>query len=535
MKMQRLYKKLVFVGVLAIISSLMVSCEKYNDWGQDESFNRVFRPSEVMAEINGVTATIKWKAKPNTDSYALELSKDSLKFEQIVKTYTGTGIKTADGYSFQIPDLLDPTTRYSVRIKGIDASGASQESQWATVTFKTLTEQILLPITTADITKNSVKLKWTVPNQVTHFMLNTTRYDITADEKTVGEKTITGLTPETNYAVQLMFNTSIRGTRSFTTPPDIPSGPNVKVVGANEDLAALIQAPPAGINMFVLLAGTKYNSETAVVLPEGVSFTIWGQPGVNKPIVSFNGITLPANAGIIKFENLDMPGYANGDATLTKRNYIFNQSTASNTAEIIFENCTIRNYVNTPMRLQGSAAITIGKFTVNKNLVFDIGDNNANGTYAFINTNVATGKINNISITNSTFYKIGLGLILHSAAPSTSVVVENNTFYNVIGNGRYLIDYNAQTIGTFSFRNNIIGKTLSPLNTARGIRYSGSNLVVVNSYKTTDAVFAGNAIPNLTDYNKTSAELFTSPDAGNFLIKDNAFPGKADSGDPRWR
>jgi hypothetical protein len=250
--------------------------------------------------------------------------------------------------------------------------------------------------------------------------------------------------------------------------------------------------------------------------------------------MAFNGFTLPATAGTIKFENVDLTGYQNGDPSASKRNYVFNQSAATNTAEIDFENCVIRNFVNTPLRLQGSNAITIGKVSVNKCIVYDIGDNNANGTYAFIHTNVATGKFNNISITNSTFYKVGYGLILHNSAPSQSLTIENNTFYNVTGDGRYFIDFNAQTIGAVSFQNNIIGKTLSPLASARGIR-AGTAISANNSFKTSDAVFSANPITGITDYTKASTELFTDVASGNFLIKDNGFAGKSTAGDPRWR
>ena len=187
------------------------------------------------------------------------------------------------------------------------------------------------------------------------------------------------------------------------------------------------------------------------------------------------------------------------------------------------------------MRLQSSNSINIANFKVNNCIVFDIGDNNANGTYAFINSNVTTGLITNISITNSTFYKLGYGLILHSGGPSTSVIIENNTFDNVTGNARYFIDYNTRTVGTFTFKNNILGKTLSSANTARGIRYTGTSLLVDNSYQTSDAIITSNVIPNISVYAQASTDLFTNPSAGNFLIKDGTFVGKSNAGDPRWR
>lgn len=534
MKLQQINKIIYTVFMAGIISAGFTSCEKYNDWEVDESHNRLFRPSELAATVDGVNAVLAWKAKPNTNKYTVELSKDSLQFSQIEMTYTTTGTKSVDGLIFSIPELLDPLTRYSARVKGMDSTGKVAESQWIAVTFKTATEQLMTSVADEDLTPRSVKLKWKAGSAVSHFMMGATRYDITADERTAGQKTIAGLTPETAYTVILYLNDKIRGTQQFTTLPDLPTGENVIYVKATDDLATMISAVENG-KILVLRKGTKYTTDDAITIPEGVSFTIWGEPGGALPVLAFNGLTLPANAGTIRFENVDFTGYQDGDPTKPKRNYIFNQSTASNTAEIIFENCTIRNLVNSPMRMQGSNQITIGKFTVNKCLIYDIGDNGSNGTYAFIANNVATGRINNISITNSTFYKIGYALILHNSQPSQTVLIKDNTFNNVTGNGRIFIDYNAQVVSSsFIFQNNIIGKTLSPALSARGIR-AGTAPTVINSYQTKDAVFTSNAISGISEYDKTSVDLFADPDNGDFKIKDNSFAGKADAGDPRWR
>ncbi|MFD2162294.1 DUF5123 domain-containing protein [Paradesertivirga mongoliensis] len=491
--------------------------------------NQVLSPTGLTAQVvNKTEVKLTWKAMANASSYTVELFQNT--------DFSGSPLKTFTGITFdQVPYTisgLNGATQHSVRVKG--AKEGIEDSKWVTAIFTTEAEQIMLPVASADITKNSVTLKWSVPNEVTHFMIGTTRYDISASEKLAGEKAITGLTPETNYSAVIHNNTAVRGSQSFKTNQDLPTGPNVVIVGTTDDLATMISTASDG-KMFVLLQGAKYNTDNLINLPAGVGITIWGQPGPIKPILAFNGINLAASNKTIKFENLDITGYQN-DAGLTKRNYIFNQSMASTTDEIIFENCIIRNFVNTPMRLQSTNVITIGKFTVNNCTVFDTGDNNANGTYAFIHSNVATGKVNNISITNSTFHKIGYGFILHNAAPSASVVIENNTFYNVVGDGRYFIDYNAQTIGTFSFKNNILAKTLSPLNTGRGIRYGGTNVVSANNYKTNDFIItSGGPIPNIIDYADTSTALFTSPATGNFRIRDANFAGKSTAGDPRWR
>ena len=529
MRLQQIkgYQFIVLVFLLTI-----VACKK-DQVNSDFTLSRQFSVGAIRQTVTETAVKLEWSPSLFTQEgkvqYTVELAKDSLFTGAIDLTKT---VDTA-GVTFNEGELII-AQNYFARIKANGADGTADSKWIVSSRFRILGEQLLQNIGPSDITATSVIIKWRIPNPVTHLTLGATRYDITPQEVIAGQKTITGLTPLTTYDVSLFAGTSLKGTRSFTTLTDLPTGPNVVNVGPNDDLAALIGAATSGTT-FVLLQGTVYKSDVIVNIPNGVSLTIFGQAGPNKPVIAFNGLNLPASVGTLKFENLDFTGYLDNDPTKTKRNYIFNQSTANSTQEIIFDGCTLRNFVNTPMRLQSSNSINIANFKVNNCIVFDIGDNNANGTYAFINSNVTTGLITNISITNSTFYKLGYGLILHNGGPSTSVIIENNTFDNVTGNARYFIDYNTRTVGTFTFKNNILGKTLSSANTARGIRYTGTSLLVDNSYQTSDAIITSNVIPNISVYAQASTDLFTNPSAGNFLIKDGTFVGKSNAGDPRWR
>jgi hypothetical protein len=491
---------------------------------------RMFTPAGLDVETTDISATLSWPRSlfaEGTVTYTLEVSKDSM-FQGTVHI-----TKQIDSLRYVVNESdVEVGSKYFARVRA-NATGAAEASHWVhSPSFIITGEKLLLPVAAADLTMNSVVLKWN-PGTVTHIMLNGVRHDITPSEATAGEKSFTGLTPKTDYTAMLYNNTLFRGSQSFRTPANIPTGPLVVVVGATDSLGAMLKTAVNG-NIFVLLEGAQQFYDDQIILPEGVSVTIFGEDVPTKPVVAFNGITLPANAGTITFENIDLTGYQHNDPTKTKRNYIFNQSAASNTDQVIFENCIIRNFTNTPFRMQGSNAITINKLVFNNCVAYDCGDNNANGTYAFIHTNVATGKVNNIEITNSTLYKIGYSIILHNAAPSQSVLIENCTFDNIIGNGRYFVDYNAQSAGTFNLRNCIIGKTLSPAATARGIRTT-SIYTVDNTYKTADAVISANPITNIIDYAGNSDALWTNPAGGIFTIKDNTFPGKTSAGDPRWR
>jgi hypothetical protein len=529
MKLHRMkkYQFLIFTFLLII-----AACKK-DQVNNDFTLSRQFSVGAIRQTVTETAVRLEWAPSLFTQEgkvqYTVELAKDSLftGVIELTKTVNVAEVRFIEG------ELL-LAQNYFARIKANGVDGTADSKWIVSSRFRITGEQLLSNISPSDITATSVTIKWRIPSTVTHLTLGTARYDITPQELIAGQKTITGLTPLTAYTVSLFAGTSLKGSRNFTTLTDLPTGPNVVNVGPNDDLATLISNAANGTT-FVLLQGTIYKSDVIVNIPNGTSITIFGQTGPNKPIIAFNGFNLPASAGVIKFENLDFTGFLDNDPTKTKRGYIFNQSIASSTQEILFTGCIIRNLANTPMRLQGSAAISIGRFTINNSIVFDIGDNGSNGTYAVVHNSVATGVISNIVLTNSTFYRFGYSLVLHGASPSTSVIVENNTLNNGIGNARYLIDFNAQTVGTFSFKNNILGKTFSPANTARGIRYGGANLVVDNSYQTSDATITSNLIPNISAYGQPSTTLFTNPDAGNFLIKDSGFAGKSSAGDPRWR
>jgi hypothetical protein len=528
------YKRMIVPALVLALG--IVSCKK-DEVGSNELV-RMFMPGDISVISGDTIATLSWKASlytTGTDvSYTIELSRDSL--------FAGTPELSQVTNSTQITvtdEQLAVKQKYFARLKA-NAVGNSGESYWVYSSGMTPIRgaQIFLPVLDGELTESKVTLRWKVTSGVTKITLTgpggKVDYTVDAGESAAGKKTITGLTPKTAYTAAIFVGNAEKGNYPFTTFADIPTGANIVMVQATDDLAAMLTTAATGTT-FVLLQGTKYTTDAAVVLPDNASFTIWGQSGPNRPILAFNGITLPATAGTIRFENLDFTGYQNADPALSKRNYIFNQSAATTTSEIIFENCIIRNLVNTPLRAQGSAAITIDKTTIDKCIIYDIGWNGSNGSYAFINNSVATSRFNNIYITNNTFYNIGYGLVLHSQAPSTTLQVDNNTFYNVTGDGRYMIDYNAQVVTAFSFTNNVIGKTASPAGTARGIRSTTAPTVGNNTYKTSDCAFSANPIANINDYSKASTDLFTDPAGGNFLYKDENFLGKSTSGDPRWR
>jgi hypothetical protein len=532
-------KKIFFLlNITAVVGFILTSCEKVSE---PEPFtpDRMFTPATISATAGETSAVISWSPSLFSGgdvTYKMEVFNNA--------TFTGNPVYTIDTDTTAVTVLdtdLQVRTNYWARVKANPSGSVAGSTGWVgTINpFRMTGEQLFLPVQDATVTDVSVLLRWQPSPDFTKITItpnggSTTDHPLTAGDISAAQKTISGLTPLTTYTAELFKGAASKGIVTFTTKSATPSGPNVINVGPTDDLATMLTTAAVG-SVFILPNGSLYTADAIVNLPAGASFTIWGAYGATKPVIAFNGINLGATAGTIRFENVDLTGYQNNNPSGTKRNYIFNQSAANTTQAIEFENCTVRNFVNTPLRLQGSAGQTINNVSYNKCTVYDIGNNGANGTYALVHTNVATGKVNNIRITNSTLYQIGYSVILHNAAPSVSVLIENCTIDNSIGDGRYLIDYNAQSIsGSFLVNNMILGKTLSPANTARGIRAANAP-GTTNNYQVSNAIIAGNAIPGIISYAGTNTDLFTNPGAGNFLIKDANFAGKSTAGDPKWR
>jgi hypothetical protein len=531
----RLQNKIYYTALVAIMMVAgIVSCKKYNNWQEDESHNRLFRPSQLTASIDVVTVTLTWKGKPATTHYILELSKDSLQFAQIVKSYKLVPTRTADGYAFIIPEPLESATQYSARLKGQDTATGIPDSEWATVAFKTQAEQLMFAVTPGELTPTSAKLRWKIPNEVTHFMLGTVKYDITAAEKAAGEKIITGLTPATVYTASIYRNTTVRGSQTFTTKSQI-AGSVIDLTNIGDRPSVLADTLPliAPGSIVLLKRGYTYNIATTLSLSKTVT------------IMSGDDLATSAKATIFLASNFNIVAGSTIDSLVFKDvilksdsysgKYVFNVSNACTIGKMRFDDCQAEIFRGM-VRLQ-TAVINVTTFTINNCIIDSISN------YGVVNVDNVNCKIDDIFITNSTLYKAEK--IVTSRQNSRTVVMENCTVNEAPWGNNYLIDYS--TSGTNNVTQGIkvnncifgIGKNNSGVTDVRGIRANATTAIESNgNYNTSDYKPTATTpfpIPNLNAYTKSSTEIWRSPQTGDFTIIDNFFPGKATSGDPRWR
>lgn len=549
MKTTSLYKIAIITILSGIIATGIVSCKKYNDWDADSSYNRLFMPSELTALVDGVNLTLKWKAKPNTNLYTVEFSKDSLKFGTIVKKYSIPGVKSADGYLFVVPDQFDALTQYSVRIQGMDTTGMQNPSNWVATTFKSgKFPSILNTPTISDITDEAIKVSWTNTGDAATTIKVLKAGDsslvqqvsLSATDVANQYKVVSGLKPGTGYIVYIYSGNTVRGWYNFST--------KATLAGTIIDLRSITNVPG-------ILADTLPDiaSGSTVILKKGMVYEMTSNYAFNKTVSIISGDDLnttdPAtiyfktttastgsNFDVASGSVIDSIAFTNvkitSDDVALGGKYAFNISQACTVGKIVFESC-IAQYGRGFVRTKDNA-MTIGTILINNCIISDIGN------YGIVTVDNVANKVDNILIRNSTIYRVNTTVVKNQKNSLTSVIaIENCTFNEAPLYANYLVDLNTFTVTTgVNVQNCIFGVgKASGLNVSvKGVRgASGMTITGSGNYSTSDYVSSGNAVPGTTAYSAPSTTLFTDAANGNFKVTDVLFPGRTTAGDPRWR
>lgn len=518
----------------------------------------LFRPINFAVSVSGVNATFSWAAVDSAKSYTIQISQDSLQFSNIISTTTTTNLS----YSIELAGL----TRYSARVRA-NASDTTKNSKFnSTLTFKTPAENIFSgfgtnvgtgTLVSAYMTAmNSLDIKWLPGANVTHLILTASgvrdSVPISSAEALAGAKTVTGLT-NASYTVQIYNNTRLRGTTTGLVEGDV-------YVTTGAQLASAIASATAG-QVIVLAPSTTYSLGSAKVsFPTSVKLR--GLQPTNRPVVCMTsgsvsttstmlGFTASSTMDYVKFENIDITGYADNNTSGTKIGYLFNNSTMATVGTLSFTNCLIRNFSNTPMRLQGSTGQRISNLTFLGCTIYDIG---FGSTYAIVNVNNTTDYIDNISFTNCTAFNFKGSFILRTATSVSvsmgSIAVTNCTFNQSTQDGtttRCFIDANGVTGITSGIKvqncifgsNGTIGAgiragtTASPLSATLTGNYYTSDFND-NSSAITATFGTYSIMGKITSYSGASTALWNSPTTGDFTLKDATFAGKGSAGDLRW-
>lgn len=529
----------------------MTSCtDKMDNWEVDPSFDRLFATTSITIEPEATQAAITFNTVPNATKYQVQISTDSLSNDVAddasnVTTYELTSSPDT------LRDLIGDTY-YFLRMRS--CSDVKTCSHWiylkstSKASFHTKAEQIMNALTDEDRNQESIHVSWTPGAKVTHLIVSAAdaddvKIDLDATAVAAGEYTITGLNPSTTYTISIYNGDAKRGTVTGSTNAAAPAGDYTYYMKATDaaittqflaDIATEAKAAAGSSTNYsatiVVKKGTTVGlyglndagEKTNLVIPDGMSVTFFGEGGGAVPtILMDNQINLKGSHAYVKFQNLNLDGQSTCG-------YVVNQSEAATVETVTFQDCSVKNFKTSFFRLQGTNAPTIGNVILT-NSIFD----NLCSGYSFIHVDAnSAGVVNNIDIDGCTFSNIATAgkMFIYSKNTNMSggISIANSTFYNVIGNGNYFIDFGASTIGPangIKITKCLFGKGADEA-TNKNTRAT-EKPVVESSYNTTDWF----KVLGTTALEGSSADYFTDPANLNFKLK-KATPELC--GDPRW-
>lgn len=518
MRVKNIFKSLLIAFLVAVT---VTACDYDKELIEELPVSREFAPVNLRTFVrNQVNVELNWTVGENANSYIVEFSKDSLQFNNIVKTLE---VKPEE-----LPVLvpLESETLYSVRVKTISERGFD-DSSWAETTVRTLTEQIFIEGVDGDIMAKEATLRWVPESEVTEITLSPgdITYTITSEDKASGVATITGLESETEYTATLWNGSSIRGVQKFTTGIDIGDG---ILVTPEDDLLQMIADAGAG-DVLVLEPG-DYTAQTGTVTLDK-SLTIRGLRSFDKPLLQLN-FELLAGAEDVALIDLDLQGLGEGSSDLTD---VVRYTGPGNYNTLLISGSNIHDYARSFVAGNETDAI-LETLTVENSIVHDIFT--SGGDFIdFRNSDVL-----NINLLNNTFYNVAPDRdFIRMDASGTSnnsgltanILIDSNTIYAVSDSDSRRLLYVRFVSNDVTVKNTLIVNTASEGYADReGIDESPTfnNNNYFNApgfYDTSQYIY--------DDSNFTTLDPgFVDPASGDFTITNQTLIDNQ-VGDPRWR
>lgn len=363
-------------------------------------------------------------------------------------------------------------------------------------------------------------------------------YELTAEEVTENLKIISGLTPNSLYQVAIYSDDIVRGWEPYQTREAFVSGDNVLNLSGIDTTVNLANVlDDVADETIVVLEGGKTYLAGGFAFDKSIAFVAGYSFVQALPVIDCN-----ANFSLLEGAAVDYVSFKDVHITASDNGYggryVFNIDKGGSIGEINFESCVIRT-------LRGICRMKGGEGVLDKYIFNDCRIDSING-YGVLAVDKNTWMCNDITLQNSTFSKCIYFLV--SRNNSNSITIDGCTISEAPEKGRQMFRWresgqNDVTNG-ISITNTIWGHGW---NTAGEEDYlvdgfdgmENTNWNVVNTYTTADFGYAEgkDEIPGLPSapYAGTAAQLWTNPYNGTFNFLDTGFPGKSDSGDPRWR
>lgn len=543
MKIKKLY---LLMGLLVLS---VAACEDANDWGYDPSHDRPFRPTQfetveelptsVQVSFNGVTDATK---------YVFEFSKgDSLLFNNIVRTdeiladtltpYNDSPLEVSTEYRVWFHDL-DGTSRYSLRLKGIDET-TGRESAWIGLCFDTPNEQIFTQVIPGT---NSAVLQWDTEKEA-----NTIKYGeeveiepetettpavldtIWADPITLtdihlqaGELTISGLKSGTNYIAQIYNNSEteevLRGTYKFRTLGSATSTPII--VNAGDDINALLAGQTGDVTLS--FSGNAEYTAGEITIPAGIANLYFAGNMVNGQLPKLTMAKFVFESPMNNFYVQYMDVVSDGSSQ-----FLIEIGNANCFKNVTFEGCNISEVPRSVVRLNSGDA-EVESININNCLIHNV----ALSGYGLLNIGKAK-SLQSISISNNTIWNI-TDQIIDLRVEIEEFEYTQNTFYNDASTGIakfFRLDKQPKSI-------TVTSSIFSGPNGGSKTNAGNSNynwLSYAGCYRTSDLQIDSRDFTDAKILDITAADLFVDPDNGDFHFKPEVkFEGDGEAGASKW-
>lgn len=543
-------------------AGLLASCDEDKEYTPEYD---LFQPRLVdldpnsaddIALIEGNSIRLMWYTVNDAVSYTVEVCTDNYYRNRY-------GIYEVDEPSIFLDDIPYGTTYY-IRIRS-NAARAENNSQWTTTEASTPARENVADILQGigGIGDHTATITWTIDpaNPVdsisiepmvssatrattrpaegdTVSYVSISRY-LTAEEIAAGSATVSGLTQNTLYAVDL-YDTGKprRYDKPYNQLTFRTTGPAVEPIEVSrfDDLSTILQTNdsdpsiPEGVE-YRLPAGSYYQLQPFSVQKgfKLVGATDGETPqielGGNWNIAAASSSTARMTIDALEFENIDF-------LQTIDAGYFFNSGNSFEMNLVSFKNCTFRNFRRGFWRHQGSNYKRIGEIRMEGCILDEcFGHNGPYGTFAVNNEG---DNIESVYILNSTFMREAAPgrarNVFDHGTPAYPIHMEvrNVTFYDYCGEGRRMIDLN--NVGEGSVL--VIENVLVSANAADIYRASrGTSVTATNNYGTSEYTRDRQA----TILDVTAADLFTDPTNGDLTVKDPTSPIVTNRvGDPRW-
>ncbi len=516
--MKAKHKLKSMIVVLTVLLSFS-GCESPDQVIEEISISREFAPVGLQAFVrNQVFVELQWDSNPDVDNYLVELSEDS-SFSSIVQSVNVT--------SSDVPVLIELSqeTFYYIRVQALSSRGLDP-STYATTTAETLTEQIFYPIEPGDILATEATFRWLPNSTVTELFLvpGDISYTLSAQEIADGVATVTGLTGETDYTVQIRNNATIRGVLNFTTGIDIGTG---ILVTPTDDLFQMVADALPG-DVLVLEQGDYTEQIGTIVIDKPL--TIRGLLSFDKPLlkISFSIVTGATDVELI---DLDLTGDVDTDLTDMLR-----YTAAGDYNSLLVSGCNVHDYNRSFIAGNETDAI-VQSITVENCIVTNIltsgGDFFDFRNSDVLNVNFNTSTFNNCAPSRD-FFRIDAAGTSNGSGLTSNILLENCTLYACSNSSSRRLFYVRFDANDIISRNNLITDTEIEGysdNSATDATITFSN----NNYFNAPTLFD----PSVTRYDNSPSYTELDPgytDAlnGDFTLSNQSLIDNQ-VGDPRWR